>query len=113
MNEQDIRAKIASRVRAGILPSEKPARTYAGTGEGVTCDCCGLTITELDVQYEVDFMTSVDEAPRTLVAHRDCHRIWQRLTETAGARRRASRRPSLRAPMPEIETEFDGAHRRI
>ena len=99
MNEQDLRKKIASRVRAGILPSERPARTYAGTGEGVTCDCCGLAITERDVQYEVDFMTSAQGARRTLVAHRDCHRIWQQLAETAGARRRASRYSPHRAPV--------------
>lgn len=91
MNEQELRATIASRVRAGILPSERPARTYAGTGEGATCDCCGLSITEHDVQYELDFATSSDESRRTLFAHRDCHRIWQRLIEASTARKRATR----------------------
>jgi hypothetical protein len=113
MNEQDLRMKIASRVRDGILPSERPARTYAGTGEGVTCDCCGLTITELDVQYEVDFITSADGSRWTLIAHRDCHRIWQRLTETAGAKKRTSRHPRLRAPVSKIDAERDRADRRI
>jgi len=107
MNEQDLRMKIGSRVRAGILPSERPARTYAGTGEGVTCDFCGLTITEFDVQYEVDFMTSAEGSRWTLVAHRDCHRIWQRLTETAGTRKRASRHTRLRAPVAEVDAERD------
>ena len=105
MNEQDLRTKIASRVRDGILPSARPARTYAGTGEGVTCDCCGLTITDLDVQYELDFVTSEEGSRWTLVAHRDCHRIWQRLTETAGTRKRTSRLSRLRAPVSEIDTE--------
>ena len=112
MNEQDLRTKIASRVRDGILPSARPARTYAGTGEGVTCDCCGLTITELDVQYELDFVTSVDGPRWTLVAHRDCHRIWQRLTETAG-RRRASRQSRLRAHVSDVEAERERADRRV
>lgn len=91
MDEQEIRAIIVSRVRAGILPTERPARTYAGTGEGANCDCCGLAITERDVQYEVDFATSSEGSRRTVVAHRDCHRIWQRVTETAAARKRPSR----------------------
>lgn len=91
MNEQEIRAMIVSRVRAGILPTERPARTYAGTGEGANCDCCGLAITERDVQYEVDFATSTESPRRTVVAHRDCHRIWQRLTEPATPRKRPSR----------------------
>lgn len=91
MNEQDIRAMIASRVRAGILPSEQPSKTFAGTGEGANCDCCGMAITEREVQYEVDFATSLEGPRRTVVAHRDCHRIWQRITETAAPRKRASR----------------------
>jgi hypothetical protein len=113
MNEQDLRTKIASRVREGILPSERPARTYAGTGEGVRCDCCGLTITELDVQYELDFVTSAEGSRWTLVAHRDCHRIWQRLTETAGTRKRAIRQSRLRAPVSDVEANRDGTDRRI
>lgn len=89
MNEQEIRALIDSRVRAGILPSESPAKTFAGTGEGANCDCCGLVITERDVQYEVDFAS--EGMRRTVVAHRDCHRIWQRIIQIAAARRRPSR----------------------
>lgn len=91
MNEQELRATIASRVRAGILPSERPARTYAGTGEGATCACCGLSITTNDVQYELDFPNSPEGSRRTVIAHRDCHRLWQRLTEGPAARKRASR----------------------
>jgi len=113
MNEQDLRTKIASRVRDGSLPIERPARTYAGTGDGVTCDCCGLEITETDVQYEVDFLTSAEGSTRTLVAHRDCHRIWQRLTETTGARKRASRHSRLQAPVSDVDAERDRADRRI
>ncbi len=113
MNEQDLRTKIASRVRSGILPSERPARTYAGTGESVICDCCGLAITELDVHYEVDFITSAEGSRRTIVAHRDCHRIWQRLIETARARRRVSRHSRLRSSVSEIDAERERADRRI
>lgn len=91
MNEQELRAKIASRVRTGFLPSERPAKTYAGIGEGANCDCCGLVITDRDVQYEVDFGTASEGSRRTLVAHRDCHRIWQRLIVPTGSKKRANR----------------------
>ena len=91
MNEQELRTKIASRLRAGMLPSELPAKTFAGTGEGTICDCCGVAITDRDVQYEVDFATPAGSSLRTIVAHRECHRIWHGLVETAASRRRARR----------------------
>lgn len=90
MNEQELRAKIASRVRTGLLPSERPAKTYAGIGEGANCDCCGLAITDRDVQYEVDFSTSSEASRRTLIVHRDCHRIWQRLIDVSASKKRRS-----------------------
>jgi len=98
MNEQDLRAKIASRVRTGLLPSERPAKTYAGIGEGASCDCCGLVITDRDVQYEVDFAISSESSRRTLIAHRDCHRIWQRLVDPAIAKKRGGQNSNMVSP---------------
>lgn len=79
MIRQQIRSLIEERLRAGIIPSTSPARTYGGQGEGANCDCCGLPISELEVQYELDFPTTRDGPARTFIAHRECHRIWREL----------------------------------
>ncbi len=102
MKELELRAMIAARLGAGILPSERPTRTYAGPGEGATCDCCGIAITERDVQFEVDFATSAEARRSTFVAHRECHRIWQQLSEAAMGNR-TLRRTSPPTENPEAD----------
>lgn len=82
MKEEQVRALIEWRLRAGSIPHDCPTRTYAGPGgRGATCDCCGSTIELRDVEYEVDFL-SQSSLRRTLVMHMQCHTIWSKLCST-------------------------------
>jgi len=50
----DIPAAVRSKIAAGILPTEKPDKMWAGKGTGQTCDACGLTVTADDIEHETD-----------------------------------------------------------
>jgi hypothetical protein len=82
MNEQELRSLIRERIRAGLLPSGRGDRTFGGPGSEAECDCCGEPIARHQIEFEVEFASSHSACARTLVAHRECHRIWWDELET-------------------------------
>jgi len=84
MDNRDLNTRIRSRLAQGLLPSGPGSKTYAGSAEGVICDCCCAPITGAELQYEVDFAGgSCGVRTRSLVMHRACHVVWVEESRTA------------------------------
>ncbi len=49
-------------------------RTWAGNGTGATCNGCGSSIQEQEIEYEIELPPGTD-AP-TLHFHLDCYKTW-------------------------------------
>lgn len=80
---QAIDAIIRSGMRSGRLPPfSKGHQLFGGSGGGDTCSCCGESITQTDVQYEVDF--GHHEVP--LRMHLRCYQIWYGETKASTSR---------------------------
>jgi hypothetical protein len=71
MGTADIAAAVRSKIAAGILPTEKPDKMWAGKGTGQACDACGLTVTSDDIEHETDL-----PGGRTLRFHQSCFTVW-------------------------------------
>lgn len=67
----DLATVIQSKVFAGNLPKDAPARVWAGYGTGKKCDACDLITTKSDIEYEVDMADR-----RTFVFHAACLNLW-------------------------------------
>jgi hypothetical protein len=76
---QDVSAVILAKIRAGTLPppADSSGKSYAGKGTNRTCDGCGETITQDDVEHEVDVADN-----RTLRFHQECYNVWRAAVHT-------------------------------
>ncbi len=77
------------RIETGRLPVISPRRTWGGPGSGARCALCDLTVTPLEIEFEVEFAPGPVN-PRVLHFHRQCHTAWD-------AERRAAPGQALRA----------------
>lgn len=66
---------IPDKLRRGLLPRDKPIKTWAGNGSGDTCDGCDQPINADQVEHELEF------AHRAIHMHARCAEIWRRATE--------------------------------
>src|SRR6516164_3941036 len=72
--ESELRALAVQHIKDGRLPVALSNLIYAGYGQGVPCDLCGLPIDADDIEYNVT-------DPRddgSLQFHIACHFTWQR-----------------------------------
>ncbi len=66
-------------VKTGYLPRSAPDNVYGGYGTDRSCQLCGLLIRQTEIEYELEFMTSVDGSSHKRVVwfHLACHAIWE------------------------------------
>jgi hypothetical protein len=67
----DLVAVIREKVRAGILPKERPSRMWAGHGTGKTCNACEQPTTKHDVEHEIEMPDG-----RIFFFHQPCFGLW-------------------------------------
>lgn len=77
MTRKELRSLIRARLLAGTIPNTIAAKTFGGNGNGADCDCCGLPIGELEIEYELDFAATEDCPSHSYLAHRECYEIWE------------------------------------
>jgi len=56
------------------LVYQKPLRTWASRGTGVTCDLCEARIRPHEIEYQVELAS--DGVTRMLTMHFACHQRW-------------------------------------
>jgi hypothetical protein len=74
---QRLRAQIAERLAAGILPPFSGQLVFGGRGEGKPCGCCDRPIAASDVQYDLDHQA------RNILMHLPCYRLWVEVSESS------------------------------
>jgi hypothetical protein len=81
--ERALRETIRHRLHDGSLPRLKPSGTWAGPGAGRACRACGRTITNDEMEFEVEFAdgASASQVLRSpslvLHLHRTCFAAWE------------------------------------
>jgi methionyl-tRNA synthetase len=70
--------RIRDKLRSGILPNSEPIKTWAGYGNGTTCDGCDMRIEPREAEHEVEL-----ESGRTLHFHVACASLWLAYRSTA------------------------------
>jgi hypothetical protein len=76
MDKKALRVEVRSRIRSGRVPRWFNGRTFAGLGDGDSCECCDHRIGEQNIQYEVDLPLN-DGSCRTVRVHMECYHIWR------------------------------------
>lgn len=64
--------RIRDKLWSGALPNAEPVKTWAGYGNGTTCDGCELSIEPKQPEHEIEV-----EDGRTLHFHVACAGLWQ------------------------------------
>jgi hypothetical protein len=59
---------------SAALPYQAPPRTWAGHGTGATCNGCGNSIQEHEIEYEIEMPR--DHSVATLHFHFVCYKNW-------------------------------------
>ena len=70
----DLATTIRDKIRSGALPlpPDRLGRCWVGTGTARPCDGCDTTITEDQMEYELDLADT-----RTLRFHDKCFTAWR------------------------------------
>jgi hypothetical protein len=81
--ERALRATIRQRLQDGTLPRVKPSETWGGPGAGRACRACERTITNDEMEFEVEFAPGGptfqvlrSESP-VLNLHATCFAAWE------------------------------------
>ena len=69
---RDIAGRIGAKVAAGLLPLATEPRPKIGKGSGCACAGCDESITQADVEYEVNIGSR-----RILRFHSECLAAWK------------------------------------
>lgn len=75
---EQVRTRLADRLRDGLLPDTKPLRIFAGHGSGWPCAVCDRDIPPAEVELELEFGSpdaSASDAQVFLV-HHSCYELW-------------------------------------
>lgn len=62
---------IGAKIRAGVLPLDRPEKVYVGRGTGQPCSGCERPLLDTEVEYEFD--TADDRIVRF---HQACLAAW-------------------------------------
>jgi hypothetical protein len=75
--------RVRSRVASGDLPDNcVERRIFAGNGDGGTCACCGLQVTDKQVQYDVECVNGAAET-RLFPMHLQCFNLWMEVSNSS------------------------------
>jgi hypothetical protein len=81
--ERALRETIRQRLQDGTLPRVKPSATWGGPGTGRPCRACARTITQDDMEFEVEFAVEgpasqvLRSDPQVLYLHAACFAAWE------------------------------------
>jgi len=74
MDKHTLGPKIRQGIREGLLPTQRPSRTWFGFAQGDTsCAACGQSVAIRQVECEAEFPGE----PRTYLFHAACFEAWQ------------------------------------
>src|SRR5262245_39285622 len=85
MDKRTLGPKIRQGIREGLLPTQRPSRTWFGFAQGDTsCAACGQSVAIRELECEAGFPGE----PRTYLFHAACFEAWQteRVHATCAAR---------------------------
>jgi hypothetical protein len=77
---------IRTKLDAGTLPLDAPARLWAGIGSGKVCTACEQPIRATQMEYEPEYA----DGRAVIYFHAECHRLWEE---------KRRQRESLRKPL--------------
>jgi len=69
-NDVSLAGQVRRRLDAGLLPRERPLKTWAGYGQWRLCSVCDQKILPAQVTYEFDLNQ------QTFRFHMGCHGLW-------------------------------------
>ena len=67
-----IHERIRRKLSQGLLPAERPTKTWAGNGSGFSCSGCGRPIVAPQLEFEHDLSEG-----RLLRFHGVCDGLWR------------------------------------
>jgi len=74
MDKHTLGPKIRQGIRDGLLPTQRPSRTWFGFAQGDTsCAACGQPVAIRELECEAEFSGE----PRTYLFHAACFEAWQ------------------------------------
>jgi len=74
MDKHTLGPKIRQGIRDGLLPTQRPSRTWFGFAQGDTsCAACGQPVAIRELECEVEFPGE----PQTYLFHAACFEAWQ------------------------------------
>ncbi|PYN64756.1 MAG: hypothetical protein DMD90_12375 [Candidatus Rokuibacteriota bacterium] len=74
MDKHTLGPKIRQGIRDGLLPTQRPSRTWFGFAQGDTsCAACGQPVAIRELECEAEFPGE----PRTYLFHAACFEAWQ------------------------------------
>jgi hypothetical protein len=74
MSLETLEERVERLLQEGNLPRPADDRILAGYGDGSACDICGKSITDHDVEYDVE---DGRRSNRILRMHLHCHGVWK------------------------------------
>ena len=74
-------ARIMDKLWRGSLPTDDPVTTWGGSGSGLPCDGCDVTIPSSEQEHEEDMPDG-----RTLHFHVACAGLWRVLKDSRPGR---------------------------
>jgi hypothetical protein len=81
--ERALRKTIRQRLQDGTLPRVKPSATWGGPGAGRACSACGRTISNDEMEFEVEFALwepasrVLRSESQMLYLHATCFAAWE------------------------------------
>ncbi len=66
--------RITRKILNGRLPSDIKSRIFTGRGSGFPCACCGMAISNVQPEYEIECAPL--NANSLCVMHGGCYRGW-------------------------------------
>src|SRR5437899_9011096 len=84
MDKHTLGPKIRQGIRDGLLPTQRPSRTWFGFAQGDTsCAACGQPVAIRELECEAEFPGE----PQTYLFHAACFEAWQTERDRARVRR--------------------------
>ena len=77
-DETALRTKARETIRSGKMPSRRPDRSWGGPGVGLVCVVCGETVTNDQLEMQVEFSRDGDNAGLDIFhIHIRCFAAWE------------------------------------
>jgi hypothetical protein len=84
MDELVLREKAREVIRAGVIPSRHPERTWGGPGVGAHCTICRVPVQRDELEIELEFVRQNEASdPDRYHVHIRCFAAWDVERESA------------------------------